>query len=449
MDKELWEIGIFKDIEDSKTAFLELQTKGYIRYKDLPLQTKENHIIYVEFVSNVYGVGDQKVIQCNIRDITDQKNAEDKLIEEKTKDEAILASIGDGVIVTDHESKIILINSATEALLGWKSIELLGKKLFDTFQVEDAKGNKISDSERPTQIALTTGKKISSTITTTNYYYIKKDGTKLPVAITVTPVILNNEIVGVVDIFRDITHEEAIDKSKNEFISIASHQLKTPLGITKWYLEVLQKDEYINNSPKNIKDYFDVIFKNNERVLSLVRQLLLVSRIDQGRIKNVPLAMNVVEVVSEIIDELQLLAQKKDIKLSLEIKEPNLPNLYIDHLRFHEVVVNLVANAIEYTPSLGIVTITLDKKDTDLVIIVKDTGMGINSDEQKKLFTKFFRSESAVAQNPDGTGLGLYVVKSYIDEWGGNISVESEAGKGTTFTINLPVSQDNNKDPKK
>src|SRR3990167_2098862 len=115
---------------------------------------------------------------------------------------------------------------------------------------------------------------------------------------------------------------------------------------------------------------------------------------------------------------MQPIAQKKELKLNVEIMESKLPLVFIDTLRFHEVMENLIANALEYTPARCVATVIINKNNKDVFISVKDTGIGMRPSDQKKLFTKFYRSEKAIAQNPEGSGLGLYVVRSYIVEWG-------------------------------
>lgn len=472
-EKELWEIGVFKDIADSKKAFLELQTTGYIRYKDLPLQTKSGNVVSVEFVSNVYMVGHEKVIQCNIRDISDRKKAEEtarsktqnleelsksqeetkqamlnvmedletakKSIEiAKAKDEAMLASIGDGLIAVDTDRKIIIINKAAEDMLGWKMKEVVGKKI-TSLHLEDEEGCLLALEKRPTYISLHTGK-----TTNTNSYFVKKDKTRFPIAITVTPVRLDGKIIGALAIFRDITREKEIDKAKSEFVSLASHQLRTPLGIIKWYLEALENESYFKKAPEVIRKYFDEVYKSNERVLGLMRDLLSVSRIEQGRVKDSPKSVDVVKTTEEIIKQMQVLALKKRIALRLTIHSHRIPFVYIDALRFHEALENLIGNAIEYSANGGSVNVAIVRVGDTLLLKVEDTGIGMSRDDRKKLFTKFFRSENAIRHNPEGSGLGLYVVKSYVEGWGGKISVKSVEGKGSVFTITLPLSQKEN-----
>lgn len=467
MGKELWEIGVFKDIFDSKKAFSQLQAKGYIRYKDLPLQTKSGRQVDVEFISNAYMVDTEKVIQCNIRDITNRKKAEEAIeartrqlekltksqiqtqrammnvmedleeaketIEiEKVKDEAMLASIGDGLVAVDDNRRIMVVNKSAEEMLGWNKKDLLGREI-SSMLLENEHGNALPLHKRPTYIALTTGKTV-----TAKYFFVRKDKTKFPIAINVTPIKLAGKINGALVIFRDITREMEIDKAKNEFVSLASHQLRTPLGIIKWYLEALEKDGYFNKSPV-VRKYFDEIYKSNERILSLVRDLLSVSRIDQGRVRDTPQSVNMIRIIKDIVQQMQIVAHKKQIDLNLTVKNLKLPSVNIDVLRFHEAVENLIVNAIDYTSAGGRVDVIVTKAEGHLLISVNDTGIGISESDQPKLFTKFFRSERAVEHNPEGTGLGLYVVKSYVEGWGGKIFARSVEGKGSTFTISLSI----------
>jgi PAS domain S-box-containing protein len=468
--KQLWESGIMKDIVHSKKVFLELQMKGYILYKDLTLQTKDGKSIAVEFVGNVYMVDNQKVVQCNIRDITSRKKTEEAIEKrtkelesitksqeetkkamlnvmedledaknqlelEKAKDEAILSNIGDGLIAVDNQGKIIIMNKVAEEMLGWKLKELINKAITN-LPLEDETGNLIPINKRPTSLALYSSKTIKVT-----YFFVRKDKTKFPLTITATPIKLGGKVIGLVELLRDITQEAEIDRAKSEFVSLASHQLRTPLGIIKWYLEALRNNDFFHKAPPAIRKYLDEIYKSNERVLNLVRDLLSASRIDQKRIKNVPESVDLLQFVNEIVEQMQIVAHKKRVALRLIIHNHKKTLVNIDPLRLHEVIENLIANAIEYSTTAGSVEVTVKKVDDIFSISVKDTGIGISLPDQKRLFTKFFRSEKAVIHNPEGSGLGLYVVKSYVEDWGGKISVESNEGKGSIFTIHLPISK--------
>lgn len=352
---------------------------------------------------------------------------------EKAKAEAIIGSLGEGLIAVDNSKKVILINRVAEDMLGYKLHEILGK-VITNLPLEDEDGNLIPLDRRPTTIALKTGE-----LTLANHFFVRKDGTRFPISIIVTPIKLNKKIIGLIEVIRDVTHERNIDKAKSEFVSLASHQLRTPLGIIKWYIEALVEEAFFKKAPKLIQNYLNQIYKNNERVLALVRDLLSVSRIEQGKIKNNPSLVDVNKVLVDIVSQMQIMANKNNIKLGLKFLNKNIPIIRIDAFRLHEVLENLISNAVEYTLSTGTVDVIVQCSHEIITVKIKDSGIGISVMDQRRLFTKFFRSEKAIGHNPEGSGLGLYVVKSYVEEWGGHISVESVEGEGSIFTISLPV----------
>lgn len=412
--------------------------EGEINSRNLGLAIKEEQRIQTELKIQTQKLekldkSRERSEKAMLNVMEDLESAKTIIEIEKAKDEAMLASIGDGLVAVDNQGKVMIMNRTAEKMLGWRIEDLVGKVLTD-LPLSDEEGNMIPFNKRPTTIALASGK-----ITKVSYYFIRKDKTMFPMAITATPIKLSGKTIGLIELLRDVTHELEIDKAKSEFVSLASHQLRTPLGIIKWYLEALGQEDYIKKSPGVIRKYFDEVHKSNERILSLVRDLLSVSRIEQGRVKDDPRPTNLIRAIEEIVEQMRVVANKKDIILTLNIKDRNIPRINIDVLRLHEVIENLINNAIEYTVSEGAVHVIVNKVDNTLLISVKDTGIGISESDQKKLFTKFFRGENAIGYNSEGSGLGLYVVKSYIEGWGGKITAESVKGRGSTFTISLPM----------
>lgn len=403
-------------------------SKGWFELKMEPIP--EGVLIFSEDISKRKST-EQKLLAT----MEELKNAKDVMSLEKITDQAILESIGDGLVAIDSKARIMIVNKAAERLLGRKATELIGDQITRLLML-DEDGNQIPAAERPIYSVLRNGTTVSPS--STGNYFVHKDKGRFPVGLTATPIKLNGKIIGAIEVFRDVSKEQEIDKAKTEFVSIASHQLRTPLGIAKWYLETAKTEGYLNHLPKAGKDYFEEIYKSNERVLQVVRELLSVSRIDQGRVKNNPKPTDAVQLVKDIVDETGPAAASKNIKLRLKIKSGRYPNIHIDQLRLHEAIQNLIINALEYTSSGGNVDVNIERKARGLVISVADTGIGISEKDQKRLFTKFFRSEKAALQNPDGSGLGLYVVKSYAEDWGGKITVRSQEGKGTTLSISLP-----------
>jgi len=384
--------------------------------------------------STVYNQELENTKQAMVNVWDDLNNEKVKLQEGKVRDDAMLESIGEGIIFIDTNGRIVLVNKAAEEMIHSKASEIIGKRIDLIVPLVDETDSVIPFKQQPIHDALSGKKKIFGV-----YYFLPKGKNKISVSLTVTPVLLQNEIIGAIEVFRDITREREIDRAKTEFVSLASHQLRTPLGIAKWYLEAVEKTGYMEKAPEEIRDYIKQVYESNERVLSLVRDLLSVSRIDQGRIKDNPKSTNIVHLVEGVIKELSIMATKKGVQLDLLAKSRSLPTMSIDSLRLHEVIENLITNALEYTPTGGTVKVVIDKDGNEFRVSVRDNGIGISQEDQKKLFTKFFRSERGLTSNADGSGLGLYVVKSYVENWGGKVMVASKEGRGSTFTIKIPL----------
>jgi signal transduction histidine kinase len=237
---------------------------------------------------------------------------------------------------------------------------------------------------------------------------------------------------------------EDLDKTKDEFIAIAAHQLRTPLGIIRWNAEVLLSGDEGILPPRMIAKLRDIQI-GNLRLISLVNNLLSVSRIEQGRVLNEPKAIRLDEQMASIIKEFKQEADKRSIHIQYTA-DHQLPILWADPNRMHEVLENVLSNAIKYNILGGHVTITTKKSDTHLIITFTDTGIGIPKSDQAKLFLKFTRGSNAAMSQTEGNGLGLFIVKSYIDDWGGTITIQSplktqnSAIQGTSVSIALPLS---------
>jgi len=361
---------------------------------------------------------------------------------ERSKDEAILAAIGEGIIATDQDGKIVVINAAAQGFLGLSSEDVVGKAVMEVLEVEHENGDAIPVYERPAVVALSSGQKVAATISD-GLYYKKTDGTRFPVQVTVAPYELHKKIVGSAIVFRDMTHEFAVDKAKSEFVSLASHQLRTPLSTINWYAEMLLGGD-AGKLKKEQKEYLNFIYESNQRLVSLVNALLNVSRLELGTFSVEPEIMNLVETAQSVLKELEPDINRKKIVLKEEYKE-DVPTIKADPNLLRIVFQNLLSNAVKYTPDKGEVSIkmSLVKKTKDLAqsvqIVVSDTGYGIPKEQHEKIFSKLFRADNVKAKEVEGTGLGLYIVKSIIDHSGGTVGFESEEDKGTVFTVTLPT----------
>lgn len=356
---------------------------------------------------------------------------------EKARFEALLTSIGDGLFATDEQGKISFVNQEAQRMLGWTAKDMIGNVSYRFFRLEDEKGEVIPDEKRPTLITLSTKKSNHSPVLPHPYYFVRKDKTRFPAQISATPIIVDDVVVGTIQVFRDVTDETEFDRRKSEFISIASHQLRSPLSATKWLSDMLRKGDVGPLQPKQ-KDLADKLFEANERMVVLVNELLNVSRLEAGTTKLSPEPTAMSELIAGVIAEHSVILQSHGQKF--DFVEKPLPTINVDRLLMREVLANVISNASKYSPEGSTITVRAETDDVGVVISVKDQGIGIPRSAQKQMFRKFFRADNAAKSVITGTGLGLYVVKSIVELHGGKIWFESEENKGTTFFVTVPLS---------
>lgn len=228
-----------------------------------------------------------------------------------------------------------------------------------------------------------------------------------------------------------------LDRIKSEFISIAAHQLRTPLGSIRWGIEMLLSDKEVS---QNLKEKIKHIYNRNKETIRLVNDFLTVSRIEQGRVAERLTTTMLSEIVGRVVSDTRVFAQEKGVEIEIKIEKDKIPPMMIDAQHFQEVVQNLLSNAVKYSHPNEKVTVGLRLVDTRYVqVSIADTGIGIPEKDKSRIFSKFFRAENALLSEADGSGLGLFVVKYYVEGWGGKVSFQSEEGKGTTFYIDLPL----------
>src|SRR3989344_4407026 len=344
---------------------------------------------------------------------------------EREKLSTILFGIGDGILVVDNDSNIVVWNKVAEKISGFSAKEVIGKKYDSILKLTNEKtGEAIQDF-------------ISATIKTgetqlmPNYtLLVKKDGSQVAVADSSAPLKdKNGNVVGCVVIFRDTTKEREIDKAKTEFVSPASHQLRTPLSAIRWYAEMLLNGD-AGKLNKDQKEYMTSIDQSNLRMIDLVNALLNVSRIDMGTFAIDPKPTNFAEVAESVMGELVMQIDEKKIKSTKKYSK-DLPLVEADPKLARIIMQNLLSNAVKYTPTGGKVSIAISKEKENILIKISDTGYGIPVEAQNNIFKKLFRADNVRAKEVDGTGLGLYVVKSIVDQSGGKIWFESAENKGT------------------
>ncbi len=264
----------------------------------------------------------------------------------------------------------------------------------------------------------------------------RKDG-RLYVALnTVTPISYSGGVVGFISTEEDITYLHDMDKAKSEFVSLASHQLRTPLSIVNWYTEMLLDGETGEVSDKE-RSYINEIRRGSQRMVELVNAFLNVSRIELGIFEVEPTPTNLVELAEKVVRELQSDIDHRGHRLVTHFSS-DIGIVNVDAKLVQIVLQNLLSNAIKYTLPGGSIEFDLLPDGENVKIRIADTGLGIPEDEQGRIFTKLFRADNAKQADNDGAGLGLYIVKSILDHAGGHTWFESETGKGTTFYVTIP-----------
>lgn len=359
-------------------------------------------------------------------------DAKESIEREEANTKALLSSIGEGMIAVDAQGVIVRVNHAAEEMLEWQSAEMLGKKIHELMVVEDEVGNSISQEKNALARAIATGERV-----TEEYYYVRKDGTKFPAAVTASPILLDHKqkIFGAISVFRDIAKEKEVERAKNEFVALVSHQLRTPLIAIQWLTERFSKKEELTEEGKS---YLTDIRNESRRLAAIVDSLLNVYRIEEGKMGIVVESFELISFLKEYLDECRPICVQKNITLLFE-KHPSTLSIRTDPNALRNIVHSIVSNALEYTDQGGTVEVSVEEKKDTFLIQVSDTGIGIPKKDLARIFQKFIRASNANLMKTDGTGLGLYIARQAIHLLGGTMRFESQEKKGTTFYIELPT----------
>jgi PAS domain S-box-containing protein len=343
--------------------------------------------------------------------------------------EATGASATPVIITAAKPNTIIYVNRAWEQLTGYSFEEAKGKnpRFLQSGKTPPVVYEKMWDT-------LSKGKPFM----TEEIVNRRKDGTEYQEQLVVSPIPKHGETAFYVGVFQDITRRKEIERAKTEFVSLAAHQLRTPVSIINWYAETLSGGD-LGKLNATQRKYVEEIHHNSKRMGNLVAALLNASRVELGTFAVEPSSSDVVAIVDRALDDFKL--QIKDKKLRVEKHyAKSLPVLMVDPRLVDIVMQNLFSNAVKYTPVGGGITCEISKNDSELVIAVRDTGVGIPEKDQPKIFTKLFRADNARAKDPDGTGIGLYISRAILEESGGRIWFTSKEHEGSSFFVAIPLS---------
>lgn len=339
--------------------------------------------------------------------------------------ELIIQDLADGLLVLNSEGVIELANPRTEHLFRVPQKDLVGKSLKEikTFPGMKDFAKLLLQGEdrifrREVEIA-----------------------EKTLVEITSTPLEQGNEKPGLLVTVHNITREQEIERLKTEFVSLAAHQLRTPLSAIKWSTKMLLDGDEGPLSQEQ-QELLQKSFESTDRMIRLINDLLNVTKIEEGRYLYQPTLQQVADIAQRMVESYQDTAKQKKIQLELKAPDVKPPRVFVDAEKIQLAMQNLLENALYYTPQGGKVTVAVSYDRKEVQISFSDTGIGIPQKQQSRVFEKFFRARNARKVDTEGSGLGLYLVNNIIKAHGGKVEFESKERVGSTFTFSIPVKKE-------
>lgn len=355
------------------------------------------------------------------------------------KSEIVINAINDGVLAVDSQGTIQLINPAAQSIIGWGKQDALKLDYKSVIKLLSKTGEPVNENTDPIQQVL----RSNNPITTNDLQLETSSGKKLLISVSASPV---GQIgAGAIIVFRDITHEKEEERQQAEFISTASHEMRTPVATIEGYLGLALNPNTATIDAK-ARDYLTKANASIKHLGRLFQDLLDISRVEDGRLKNTPKVVDLVAFIGEIVHTFEAQAKAKGLVLMFKptmqqsgVGRPLNPVYYVDvdndHLR--EIASNLIENAIKYTLK-GNVTVDIIGDATHARLSVHDTGIGIPKEDQVHLFQKFYRVDNSDTRDIGGTGLGLYLCRRLVETMGGRLWLESLYGEGSTFLVEFP-----------
>ncbi|MGD9663314.1 MAG: ATP-binding protein [Porticoccaceae bacterium] len=365
------------------------------------------------------------------------KHLASQLSEVAAKSEIIINAIGDGVIAIDSKGIVQLINPAAQSILGWGKQDALLLDYKSILKLTDEQNNPVTDENNPVKQVLNTNQQAHAN----KLIAATKAGQKVGISLTVSPIDASGD--GVIIIFRDVTKERAEEREQAEFISTASHEMRTPVASIEGYLG-LALNPNTATVDQRAHDFIKKAQDSAQHLGRLFQDLLDVSRAEDGRMTTIPKVTDLVPFVQQLAEGLNQKAVEKGLKLVFNPGQSTaqrklMPVYYVhqDPSHMREIIDNLIENAIKYTPQ-GEVTIDIAGSEDKVVVSVKDTGLGIPAEDIPHLFQKFYRIDNTDRQEIGGTGLGLFLARRLAESMNGRIWAESTFKEGSTFFLELP-----------
>lgn len=409
------------------------------------IATSVQHGINIQFIIGYLFFGFLPLIFSLVLWIRRQKtddntsSLENKLSAVESKSDVVINAIDDGVLAISKDGNIELINPSAQQIIGWDQGDALGLNWKSVLKLVTSDGKDVEDLENPIAQSLSKNQPTHND----KLFLLTSSEKRILVSIVSSPVGTDGE--GIIVVFRDITKEKAEEREQAEFISTASHEMRTPVASIEGYLGLALNPATAHIDEK-ARDFITKAHESAQHLGRLFQDLLDISKVEDGRMKNNPKIINVNEFLKDIFDGLATKASEKQLNYIFmpdivgESKEKSLQPIFyanIDPDHFREVVSNLIENAIKYTPS-GEVVVNVTGDDKQISISVKDSGIGIPAEDIPHLFQKFYRVDNSDTREIGGTGLGLYLSRRLAEAMSGNLRVESKYKEGSTFYLEIP-----------
>lgn len=378
-------------------------------------------------ISNVMRV--QEVLEARTNELETAKTKIEEEIQNARKFQKAVDSSTEAVSITTPDGAFIYVNPAWTILNGYTEGEALGRN-----------PRMLKSEQTSPEVFVAMWEKITAgfSFRTEDIINKRKDGSVYHAELSIFPISEGSQTLFYVSLCQDISQRKEVDKAKTEFVSLASHQLRTPLSAIRWYSEMLLS-KYVGELNEKQRQYVKEIYQGNLRMVDLVNALLNVSRLDLGTFAIEPEEVNPVEICTSVLSE--LMPQITEKKQTVERIFMTAPQKYIADPKLIRIVFqNFLSNSVKYTQVGGYIVVEIGVRENSLYIRVSDNGYGIPKGQHGKIFEKLFRADNVRQKDTEGTGLGMYIVKAIVESSGGKIWFESEENKGTTFHVLMPLS---------
>lgn len=383
-------------------------------------------------------------------DSNDNSHLSAKLQDDQLRFKVIIDNIEDGVIMIDEERVVRLINPGGATICGWAADEATGIDVGNVLMLVNAKGEPYATSDDPFARVFKGGQAIRDN----GAFLMSREKKQLPISLNISPLFDDNkQVMAAVAVFRDASDERAQEQQRADFISTASHEMRTPVAAIEGYL-ALALNAKVANIDSRARDYLEKAHSSTQHLGQLFQDLLTSAKAEDGRLTSHPVVVELGAFLEQLTNDLRFVAEKKGLFMEFVIGNSGatinasstagsqkvvrpLYYVFVDADRLREVVTNLFDNAVKYTPD-GKVSIGLTGDDAVAQCYIRDTGPGIPAVDLPHLFQKFYRVDNSATRTIGGTGLGLFICRKIVELYNGRIWVESELGKGSSFYINLP-----------